>query len=116
MNEQFGVTGFVFSGDYEWENVGDGVRRKILGYDKDLMLVLVDFKKGAVGYLHKHPHKQISYLVKGSFEVTIGIEKKVQKAGDVYFIPPNIEHGVLALEDGAIIDVFNPHREDFVNK
>lgn len=115
MDQLFGVAGFIFNEDYEWENAGEGVKRKILGYDKDLMLVLVEFKKGAVGYLHKHPHKQISYLVKGSFEVTIGDEKKIQKAGDVYFIMPNIEHGVTALEDGAIVDVFNPYREDFVN-
>lgn len=116
MNQTFGVSGFVFNNDYEWENVGEGVRRKILGYDYDLMLVLVEFKKGSIGYLHKHPHKQVSYLVRGSFEVNIGGEKKVQKAGDVYFILPDIEHGVVALEDSAIIDVFNPHREDFIKK
>jgi len=114
MDKILGVSGFVFNEDYEWENASDGVKRKILGYDKDLMLVLVEFNKGAVGYLHKHPHKQISYLVKGSFEVTIGDEKKIQKAGDVYFILPNIEHGVLALEDGVIIDVFSPYRDDFI--
>jgi len=114
VENQFGVAGFIFNNDYEWETVGDGVRRKILGYDKDLMLVLVEFRKGSVGYVHKHPHKQISYLVSGSFEVNINGEKKIQKAGDVYFILPDIEHGVVALEDSVLIDVFNPHREDFV--
>ena len=104
MDQTFGITGHVFNEDYEWENAGEGVRRKILGYDQDLMLVLVEFQKGSIGYLHRHPHKQISYLIRGSFEVNIGGEKKVQKAGDVYFIPPNVEHGV----------VFNPHREDFI--
>jgi quercetin dioxygenase-like cupin family protein len=116
MEEKFGITGFIFNSEYEWETVGEGVRRKILGYDKDLMLVLVEFKKGSIGYVHKHPHKQVSYLIRGSFEVNIDGEKKVQKAGDVYMIPSNVEHGVVALEDSALIDVFNPHREDFVKK
>jgi quercetin dioxygenase-like cupin family protein len=116
MCEKFGKTGFVFNGDYEWENTGEGVRRKILGYDNDLMLVLVEFKKGSIGYAHKHFHKQISYLISGSFEVVINGEKKILKAGDVYFIEPNIEHGVIALEDSSLIDVFNPCREDLLKK
>ena len=116
MGEDFGITGHIFNSDYEWEDAGEGVRRKILGFDNDLMHVLVEFKKGSEGYVHKHPHKQISYLVRGSFEVNIGGEKKVQKTGDVFMIEPNIEHGVIALEDSALIDVFNPHREDFLKK
>jgi quercetin dioxygenase-like cupin family protein len=107
---------YVFNNEIEWETVGEGVRRKIMGYDKDLMLVLVEFKKGSIGYLHKHPHTQVSYLVSGSFEVTVGQNKKTQKTGDCYFIPPNIEHGVVALEDSCLIDVFTPHREDFIKK
>ncbi|OGV10608.1 MAG: cupin, partial [Stygiobacter sp. RIFOXYA2_FULL_38_8] len=98
------------------ETVGQGIRRKIMGYNKDLMLVLVEFKKGSIGYVHKHYHSQVSYLITGSFEVTIGSEKKIQKAGDVYFLEPNVEHGVVALEDSSLIDVFAPHREDFVKK
>lgn len=116
MENNFGVTGFVFNDNYEWENFDKGIRRKILGYDKDIMLVHLEFKKGAIGYLHKHPHKQIGYIVSGSFEVTVDGEKKNLKAGDVYLTLPNIEHGVLALEDSIIIDVFTPYREDFINK
>jgi len=111
---RFGSELFVMNENIPWENVGEGVRRKILGYDKDLMLVLVEFKKGSIGYVHKHYHTQVSYLVSGSFEVTIGSEKKIQKAGDCYFLPPHIEHGVVALEDSSLIDVFTPHREDFI--
>jgi quercetin dioxygenase-like cupin family protein len=114
MAEQFGKAGFIYNNDYEWETVGEGVRRKILGYNKELMLILVEFKKGSVGYLHKHYHTQASYLVSGSFEVNINGEKKIQKAGDAYFLLPDIEHGVVALEDSSLIDVFTPHREDFV--
>lgn len=116
MSEQFGKTGFIYNNDYEWETVGEGIRRKILGYNNDLMLILVEFKKGSIGYLHKHYHTQASYLISGSFEVTLGSEKKIQKAGDAYFLLPNVEHGVVALEDSSLIDVFTPHREDFVKK
>jgi len=114
MESNFGKTGFIFQDDSEWELVGEGIRRKILAYEKDLMLVVFEFKKGSIGYLHKHPHKQVGYLVKGSFEVTINGEKKILKTGDSYLTLPNIEHGVLALEESILIDVFTPYREDFI--
>jgi quercetin dioxygenase-like cupin family protein len=116
MDNNFGVTGFIFNKDHGWEQVAEGVRRKILGYEQDIMLVLLEFKKGSVGALHKHPHKQVGYLVSGSFEVTVKGERKIMKAGDAYLALPNVEHGVLALEDSALIDVFTPYREDFVRK
>jgi quercetin dioxygenase-like cupin family protein len=116
MDEKFGIVGFFFGDNGEWQKTGEGVRRKILSYDKDMMLVLVEFQKGSIGPIHKHPHKQFSYITKGSFEVSINGEKKIQKAGDGYLMLPNMEHGVTALEDSALIDVFVPHREDFLKK
>jgi quercetin dioxygenase-like cupin family protein len=106
---------FIENNSREWENAGEGVRRKILGYDDALMMVRVEFKKGAIGYLHHHPHRQVSYIERGSFEVQIGGEKKILRAGDCYFASPNIEHGVVALEESRLLDVFAPMREDFVN-
>ncbi|HBT34768.1 MAG TPA: cupin domain-containing protein, partial [Hyphomonas sp.] len=50
------------------EDIGNGMRRKILGYDNNLMLVKVWFEKGAVGPVHAHPHTQTAYVVEGKFE------------------------------------------------
>lgn len=105
---------FIESEKIEWKDLGNGLRRKILGYDPQLMTVLVEFKKGAVGPLHSHAHTQASYIVSGSFEVQIKEDKKILKAGDVFFIPSNYEHGVVALEESVLIDVFTPMREDFL--
>ncbi|MCX6138265.1 MAG: cupin domain-containing protein [Ignavibacteriales bacterium] len=105
---------FVFGEEIPWTPVGEGVNRKILGYGPDLMMVSVTFKKGSIGYVHKHPHRQVSYVTSGSFEVNIGGEKKIQKTGDCYYLPADVEHGVVALEDSSLIDVFTPVREDFL--
>ena len=107
---------FVFNKGIPQEIVGDGVSRQILGYDDELMMVHVDFKKGSIGATHKHPHRQVTYIISGSFEVYIGDETKVQTAGDCYFIPPDVEHGVVALEDSSLVDVFAPARRDFFAK
>jgi len=100
--------------DIDWEDLGAGVKRKIMAYDNALMLVKVAFDKDAIGTIHNHPHLQMSYVAKGSFEVTMGDDKKVLNEGDVFFAPTMVFHGVICLEAGLLIDIFNPHREDFL--
>ena len=99
----------------DWIDLGQGVRRRILGHDKDLMMVEVAFEKGAVGAMHSHPHIQVSYVAAGSFEMTIGERTTILKAGDSYRVPANAIHGCVALEPGVLIDAFTPHREDFLD-
>jgi quercetin dioxygenase-like cupin family protein len=114
MNENSKI--FIENNEIEWEKAGEGMRRKILGYDKSIMMVLVDFEKGAIGKLHTHPHTQVSCIIKGSFEIEIDGAKKVLKSGDSFFAGSNIPHGVIALEPSQILDVFTPCREDFLKK
>ena len=96
------------------EDLGDGVIRRVLIHDRSLMMVEVSFKKGAVGAIHSHIHEQISYILSGSFEFTLGDEKFIVKKGDTYYTKPNIPHGVKALEDSVILDTFTPIRKDFL--
>lgn len=97
-----------------WTTVGDGIRRQILGHDAALMMVAVEFQPGAIGSVHHHPHRQITYVAEGRFEVMIGGEQRVLCKGDCFFATPNVEHGVRALDAGTLIDVFAPAREDFL--
>jgi quercetin dioxygenase-like cupin family protein len=105
---------FIENAEIEWEEVGEGVKRKIMAYDDKLMVVRVEFKKGSIGQVHNHYHSQITHVEKGVFEVQIDGGKKVLKPGDAFYIPPYIDHGCVCIEDGILIDVFSPMREDFV--
>ncbi len=105
---------FIYDDKTPWTELGDGVRRKIMGYDGMLMMVKVGFDKGAVGTVHQHFHSQGSYVASGKFEVNIGGEKQVLKAGDGFFALPDVPHGVVCLEEGVLVDVFTPHRFDFL--
>lgn len=106
---------FIENTTVAWETAGEGMRRKILGYDERLMLVVVEFERGAVGLPHRHPHSQVSYVVKGSFEVEIDGRKKVLFEGDSFYVPSGCLHGAVALEPGVLIDTFAPMREDYVS-
>lgn len=105
---------FGFNEQIQPEVCGEGTTRKILTYNEDLMMVEVTFAKGAIGAEHTHPHQQICYIAKGSFEFNLDGEKKVVKQGDSILIPGNINHGVKALEDAIIVDTFTPMRKDFL--
>ncbi len=100
--------------DVPFTDLGEGVSRKILASDGKLMTVEFHFQKGSVGSPHSHPHEQVGYVVKGSFEATLDGETTIIHAGDSYYVPSNVVHGVLALEDGLLLDVFTPQREDFL--
>ena len=105
---------FVISGEIAWQSVDNGVERKVLGHDDQLMMVCVRFEKGAVGTLHHHVHRQISYVESGLFEVTINGNKKTLEQGDCFFVAPDLVHGVVALEKGVLVDIFTPARKDFL--
>ena len=96
------------------ENLGGGVGRKILARGGKLMMVEVCFEKGGIGVVHTHPHEQISYVHKGSFEFELDGKKEIVRAGDTIYVPSNIPHGVVALEESVIVDIFTPQREDFL--
>lgn len=107
---------FIDFSAIDWEHPAEGIRRKVMAYGDQLMAVYVEFAKGAVGALHHHPHLQITYIQSGSFDVTIGGVTTRQKGGDFYYIPADVVHGVVALEESVLVDFFTPMREDFVPK
>ncbi|GAA4848791.1 cupin domain-containing protein [Algivirga pacifica] len=106
---------FHLDREQEWEVMGGGISRKIMGYDETIMMVKVQFEEGGVGAPHEHYHAQTTYVVEGTFEMTIGDETKMLKGGDSFYIPPHVVHGVICREKGMLIDVFSPVREDFLD-
>ena len=105
---------FLLNEELEWETVAEGVERQIMGYDDRIMLVKVNFEEGGIGQMHQHHHSQATYVVSGSFELTIGEETRTVKGGDAFYIPPHVMHGAICKEAGTLIDVFSPIREDFM--
>lgn len=105
---------FQIESEVDWEQAGEGVMRQVYGYDDKIMLLKVKFEKDAVGAMHHHPHSQVTYITSGVFEMTIGDEKRIICKGDGYYVPPHIVHGITCIEEGMLIDVFSPIREDFM--
>lgn len=106
---------YILTNEVAWEELGGGVSRKMLGYDNQIMMVLVKFEKGALGSPHRHFHTQATYCAAGKFEFEIDGVKQVVNAGDGVYIEPNLLHSAVCLEEGILIDTFSPVREDFLD-
>ena len=105
---------FQFESQMPWENPGPGITRQIMAYDGQLMMVKVQFEKGAVGTMHAHYHSQATYVVSGKFELKIGDKTEILGPGDGYYVAPDELHGCVCLEAGILIDTFSPVRADFL--
>lgn len=105
---------WVFSHQVEGQPAGEGVVRRVCAYCEEMMCVVNEFKTGAVGALHSHPHTQITYVARGRFRFTIDGETHEVSQGDTLLKQNGVEHGCVCLEEGILVDFFTPMRKDFV--
>lgn len=73
----------------------------------------VRLEKGAVLPEHAHIHEQMTNILEGELEMTVGGETKVCKPGDIIVLESNMPHSARALTECYLIDVFQPVREDY---
>lgn len=105
---------WVSHGETEAVQAAPGVVRTVLAFCDEVMCVENAFETGAVGAKHSHPHTQITYVVSGAFDFTIGEETRTVRAGDTLLKREGVVHGCVCLERGTLLDIFAPMREDFV--
>ena len=99
----------------EREQLNPLIDREMVVGDK-IMLARVLLKKGAHVPLHHHHNEQVTYILEGALKFAIDDKELVVQAGEVLCIPPYMPHEAWALEDTVDLDVFDPPREDWLNK
>ena len=99
----------------EREKLNDMISREMVVGD-NLMLARVYLKQGAHVPRHFHHNEQVTYILEGALKFAIDGREIVVRAGEVLCIPSNMPHEAWALEDTLDLDVFNPPREDWLNK
>ncbi len=80
------------------------------------MVARILLKKGARVPLHSHHNEQVSYVLDGVMKFFIDNREVTVAAGEVLCIPPNMPHEAIALEDTVDLDIFNPPRQDWIDK
>ncbi|GAC1658266.1 MAG: cupin domain-containing protein [Acidobacteriaceae bacterium] len=102
-------------GDIELEKLNPLLDRQFV-VGNDVMLARVLLKKGCVVPMHQHVNEQLTYILEGALHFKVGGEEVTVRAGEVLCIPPNVPHEATALEDTVDLDVFNPPRQDWIDK
>jgi quercetin dioxygenase-like cupin family protein len=108
---------------YRWDQmpreiVSPMLDRRLITGDR-MMLAHVYLKKGCIVPKHSHENEQFTYILEGALRFWIGAdegEEVVVRAGEVLHIPPNVPHKAEALEDTLDVDVFDPPRQDWLDK
>lgn len=92
-------------------------------YTNQQMLAHVYLKKGAIVPAHDHVNEQLTYVVSGCLRFWIG--EHADQPGDVYtdvnagevlVLPRHVRHRAEAMEDTLDVDIFNPPRQDWIDK
>ncbi|MGH9328315.1 MAG: cupin domain-containing protein [Terriglobia bacterium] len=82
----------------------------------NLMMVRMRMKKGCIVPLHHHVHEQMCFVQEGQLKFLLGASEFEVKKNGIVCIPSEVPHKVEALADSVVFDIFNPPREDFLNK
>ena len=108
---------------YRWEDVPSEamkgtITRRVISSEK-IMFGEVRFAKGDTVPKHHHVNEQFTYVVKGTLRFWLGEDGAEQvdvNAGEVLVIPSNLPHAAEAIEDVIEFDIFNPPRQDWLDK
>lgn len=66
---------------------------------------------------HKHPHEQITYVIKGKLKCQVAGNRKIIGPGELVYIPPNTEHFLENGQPGGeteVFDIYTPIRKDIL--
>lgn len=94
-----------------------GVSLDVLAIGERSMATKMNYAQGDFATWHTHPHEQYGYVVSGRYRLrTAGTPSvdAILKSGDSYAIPSLLPHSFEVLESGEVVDVFTPHREDYL--
>ena len=87
-------------------------RRRVLG--SQMLWAYVELAEGCEVAVHKHDNEQIAFVISGKVRWRFGepgsenYTEQVTDGGTVVHLPGGFPHGVVALEDTAILDVLSP--------
>ena len=94
-------------------NILDGTIRGQYAHLEGMTIGEVHLDANTTVPMHSHPHEQVTYVIAGRFEFTVGDETTVLEPGMAALIPGGVLHGGQTITPCQVIDVFAPARADY---
>jgi quercetin dioxygenase-like cupin family protein len=93
--------------------VAAGIRMRSVNLE-NLMLTFVEYAPDAQVPTHRHRREQITYVIEGKLEVTVGKERRILAAGEGARIPRGVDHSSRPVGGPArVLDAWTPAPERF---
>src|SRR4051812_27204327 len=89
------------------KEIAPGYFSKLIHTDNNT-INFIEVTRGSVVPTHQHIHQQLSFVLEGSFQLTVNGTPHQLDKGLYAIIPPNVPHAGLALTDCKLIDIFSP--------
>ena len=104
---------------YDWnqlpaEQLNPLITRRMI-HSGQMTIARLQLLKDAAVPEHAHISEQVCTVERGALQFSIDGGQQVVRAGESLVIPPNVPHGVVALEDSVAMDIFTPRREDWIS-
>ena len=99
----------------EPEKMTDLITRQMVNGENATISRLL-LSRGAVVPRHFHVSEQYSLILSGDLKFVFDDREIEVKAGEVLYIPANVPHSAVAMEDTVDLDFFAPRREDWIRK
>lgn len=93
--------------------IRDGVSQKVFR-GLDSLIGITTLEPGLETAPHSHPWEQVAYIMEGSCEFYVGDRSVHVAEGDMFVIPPGVDHYADPTEESVVnLDVW-PLREDYL--
>jgi unsaturated pyranuronate lyase len=101
--------------EIELENLSATITRQMLN-GEHATVARICLTSGAVVPRHAHVSEQFSLILTGALRFIFDDHEQIVRGGEMMFIPGNVPHAAVALEDTVDLDFFSPRREDWISK
>lgn len=103
---------------YDWsrvpvERLNDRLTRQAIHTER-LTVARLELKKDVQVPQHRHENEQLSTIEKGRLLFVVEGRELIVEAGQSLWLPSNVPHSAVALEDCIALDIFSPPRADWI--
>ncbi len=97
-----------------WVQICPGIKRQTLASGKTMYQMLATLEAGSKMPAHQHPQEQIVHILSGRMKLIVDGTPHDMKAGDSFYLAPNVPHGVETIEETQVVDTFSPPRGEYL--
>ena len=118
MEHDFAAVGYWNDKAEAWHDFLPGIRRRILVNNSAVTLTHYRLNAGSEVPLHSHVQAQFGICLQGGGVFTTAGKSWPLRAGDSYYIPPSVTHGLKVTSEGetTLTEGFIPMRREFIKE